>query len=62
MSSTDEEYVEPLTTQVQPGPSYEIVKEQISIPTASYEFVKADASAGQTPLEPSVDYEKKSLN
>jgi hypothetical protein len=61
MSDTDESYVEPITSQL-PTPSIESVKADVNPPRASVEVVRlSDNPRPQSPPEPSVDYEKKSL-
>ncbi len=61
MSDTDESYVQPLTSHL-PKPSVESVKADANPPRASVETVKlSDNPKPQSPPEPSVDYEKKSL-
>jgi hypothetical protein len=61
MSDTDESYIEPLTSQLT-QPSTEAVKNDANQPAASVETIKlSDELQSQGPLNPSVDYEKRSL-
>jgi hypothetical protein len=47
MSSTDEEYIEPVTDSIESG-SFEVIKESYEPPVASWESIKADASSRKT--------------
>lgn len=61
MSDTDESYIEPLTSQL-PQPSTEAIKNDANQPAAYVETIKlSDELQPQGSLNPSIDYENKSL-
>lgn len=61
MSSTDEPYVDPLTSRL-PSPSTESVKADTQPPRASVEPVRLSEDPQPTQPQPSIDYERKNFN